>query len=194
MMAPDFVFYMHFKLNTELVKRKGVSYERRYPKYDLDAVSGCWSGLEKLLNRNGTMSISILPTAQNANYKQESTTPNRQLSMSVPGMKSSYNLTGLKTLITSNESGKLFSCGYPSKCPQLRNGDANPLFEERHDGFIVVEANFDEVTHQAHTMEIFVISRYAGLVIDHLAAANSGLYNSQMAAMRQNAKPYGGGI
>lgn len=188
MKAAEFAFYMHFTLNKELVRHNGEWVERKNPRYDLDATAGSWTGFEKLLSRKRTMSISILPTTQNANYKHDGTAPSRYMSMKTPGVKSSYNLSGLMPLVASKEEGRQISCGYPAR----RHND-NPLYEERYDGFIIVESDFDEA-HQAQTLEIFVIRRYAGVIHEYLKAVNIGTYDSVMAAMRKNAKPYGSGV
>lgn len=188
MKAAEFAFYMHFTLNKELVKRDEEWVERKNPRYDLDATTGSWSGFEKLLSRKRTMSISILPTDQNTNYKHGGTSPSRYMSMKIPGMKSSYNLSGLMPLAASKEADRQTSCGYPAG---RRNN--NPLYEERYDGFIIVESDFNEA-HQAQTMEIFVIRKYSGVIREYLKAVNIGTYDSVMAAMRKNAEPYGSGV
>lgn len=191
MITPDFCFYMRFGLNTSKVRLHGELVDRKNPRYDLEAISGFWTGFQKILNAKGTVSFLMMPTEKNPHFKQEGSTPESNLSIHIKGLGSSYNLTGVRPLIQFEHDRQICS-GEPFADRFMRGGVKNPLYEEREDGFIIIQSDFDKATHWPRVTEIWVIDKGRIQVDAYRKAVYLKMYDEPMSVIRNNAKTYGG--
>lgn len=193
MIAPEFSFYMRFGLNNYKVKRGGELVDRKNPRYDLQATNGYWTGFAKILNAKQTVSFLLMPTEKNPNFAQDGSTPESNLSIHVKGLKSSYNLTGVRPLFSTEKERQVCS-GEPLAAEHLKGGVKNPLYEERQDGFIIIQSGFDETNHWPSTIEIWVIDKGRVQIDAYRKAVSLGVYDKPMSVIRVNAKAYGSGL
>ena len=123
--------YLHFELDAEPRKVKGEFVPVKYPRYELRAMAGGWSGLDKLRNSKGKVRFTKLPTDANKNRKTDS--PEYFLQCQPRGSKS-VKLSGLRFEFSERldilyASGEPYHKEYYPKSDGS-NGTLNPLYDE----------------------------------------------------------------
>lgn len=180
MITPNIAFYARFGRNNTLIKRHGEMVQRKVPRYDLQAASGAWTGFGKLQTAKGDIYLNLIPSDKNPNRSTEGCVTEYYLQTYPRGFKGSFNLSGLR-LMQETEGGEWYCSGEPSTEQYLKNGAANPLYDERNDGFVfVVDKGFQWV-------ELWVIAGARYLIDGYRKAFQLGTYAPMLEQIREAA-------
>jgi hypothetical protein len=162
------------------VTRKGVTTPRKQPRFDLTLIAGYWQSLDKLKNHKGKIFFNLIPTEQNQYRKQDGTTPEYYLQIS-PAKSKSINFSGIR--FQYQDGNKLmFASGEPSMEKVLKGGVANPMFDNRNDGFLFL---FSDNMEQ---LEILVIENGRTLIDAYRKQLAMGGLNRHLDELRKQAK------
>lgn len=179
MITPEIVF-AEFQKITEPVIRHGVAVERKTPLYELFACCGDWDGFAALANKKGKVRLNLISADLNPNRKHDATSPAYFLQCRPAGCRQSYNLTGLRLLQTTERGVMTFS-GEPYPFPTLKNGDVNPLFHCRNDGFLFF------LSEDRMTLQMLVLRGQRSLIDAYRNAAATGFYDAAIDALKNTA-------
>lgn len=174
--------YLYLKQLPELknITRKGVSTPRKQPRYDLVAMAGYWSAMEKLRNYKGLLFFNLIPTDKNEYRKQDGTTPEYYLQCT-PAKSKSINFSGIRF---QYEDGKasLFGSGEPSDRPMLTGSVINPMYEQRNDAFLFL------FSKDMETLEILIIENGCLLIDAYRKQLSTGGLDAVLEVLRKQAK------
>lgn len=184
MITPNIAFYAYFKRNTSKVKRHGEMQERKIPRFDLCATNGFWTGLEHLKTKKGEVYLNLIPSYKNPNRSKDGAVTEYYLQARPQECKGSFNLTGLR-LMQDTEEKQWICSGEPSSEVKLRNGDFNPLYDERNDGFVIV------LGKDLEWLELWVVTDQRMMIDGYRKAFELGTYDYYLKQIRATAKDVG---
>lgn len=103
----------------------------KHPKYVITEQAGYYPPMDKLIGRDGNVSMQLLASRDSGSKKENA--PEMRLQA-----KNNLNFTGIKHYFVGGMvSG--FACGYPSdKETYSAKGKPNPFFEYKEDGFLFI--------------------------------------------------------
>lgn len=162
------------------VTRKGVTAPRKQPRFDLTLMAGYWSSLDKLKNHKGQIYFNLIPTEQNQYRKQDGTVPEYYMQAN-PAKSKSINFSGIRF---QYQDGKklMFASGEPSMEKTLKSGAANPMFDNRNDGFLFLFSdNMEQV-------EIVIVENGRTLIDAYRKQLSMGGLDKCLDELRKQAK------
>ena len=179
MITPNISAYLYLEQLPELKNtRKGTP--RKQPRYDLIAMAGFWSTLNRLKNYQGKLFFNMIPTDKNEYRKQDGTTPEYYLQCT-PAKSKSINFSGMRFLYMDGKE-TIFASGEPSNSPKLRGGVMNPMYEQRNDGFLFLFSNNREV------LEILILEDGRQLIDAYRKMLSIGGFDYSLDIFRKQAK------
>jgi hypothetical protein len=173
--------YLLFKQLPELktITRKGITTERKQPRFDLVAITGYWQPLERLKNYKGVIYLTLIKSDQIEAREKGTTTPEYYLQIT-PAKSKSINFSGLRFLFSDGKAS--FASGEPSDSQKLKGGVINPMYEQRNDGFLFFFPDRE-------TMEILVIDGGRLLIDSYRKQLSIGGFDEALRTLREQAKP-----
>lgn len=180
MITPEIIGFAEFHRILEPVIRRGVATERKTPLYEAFTFSGAWEGFAALANRKGKIRLNLISADMNPNRKHDATSPAYFLQCRPAGCHQSFNLSGLR-LLQITEKGVCTFSGEPYPFPTLKNGDANPLFHCRNDGFLFI------LSEDKNTLDMLVLAGQRSLIDAYRNAAALGVYDAALDALKSTA-------
>lgn len=184
MITPNIAFYGYFLRNNTKVKRHGEMTERKTPRFDLCRLNGFWTGLDHLKTKKGEVYLNLIPSYKNPNRSKDGAVTEYYLQARPQECKGSFNLTGLR-LMQDTEEKQWICSGEPSSEVKLRNGDFNPLFDERNDGFVIV------LGKDLEWLELWVVTDQRMMIDGYRKAFQLGTYDAALQTIRNTAKDVG---
>ena len=184
MITPKISAYLYFKQLPDLknVTRKGITTQRKQPRYDLVAMAGFWSALSKLKNYKGKLFFNMIDTDKNEYRKQGGTTPEYYLQCA-PSKSKTINFSGIRFQYMDGKE-TIFASGEPSNSPKLKGGVINPMYEQRNDGFLFLFSN------DRNVLEVLIIEDGRELIDAYRKQLSIGGFNDILDTLRRQAKPY----
>lgn len=184
MIAATISAYLCFEQLPEYktVTRKGVTTQRKQPRFDLVSICGYWEALENLKNYRGLLFMNLIPTDKNEYRKQDGTTPEYYLQCT-PAKSKAINFSGIRFLYNDGKE-TLFASGEPSDRAKLKGGVDNPMYAQRNDGFLFL------LTPDMERMEILVIQGGRHLIDAYRKQLSCGGFDEVLNEMRRNAKSF----
>lgn len=184
MITPNIAFYGYFLRNNTKVKRHGEMTERKTPRFDLCRLNGFWTGLDHLKTKKGEVYLNLIPSYKNPNRSKDGAVTEYYLQARPQECKGSFNLTGLR-LMQDTEEKQWICSGEPSSEVKLRNGDFNPLYDERNDGFVIV------LGKDLEWLELWVVTDQRMMIDGYRKAFQLGTYDAALQTIRNTAKDVG---
>lgn len=178
MITPEIIGFAEFHRILEPVIRHGVATERKTPLYEAFTFSGAWEGFAALTNRKGKIRLNLIQSDKNPNRQQGAAA--YFLQCRPAGCHQSFNLSGLR-LLQSTEKGVCTFSGEPYPFPTLKNGDTNPLFHCRNDGFLFF------LSEDKNTLDMLILAGQRSLIDAYRNAAALGVYDAALDALRSTA-------
>lgn len=162
------------------VTRKGVTTQRKQPRFDLTAIAGYWSALESLKNHKGQLYFNLIPTDKNEYRKQDGTTPEYYLQCT-PARSKAINFSGIRF---QYENGKetIFASGEPSDREKLTSGVINPMHKQRSDAFLFI------FSKDMERLEVLIIENGRLLIDAYRKQLSMGGLDDVIDALRGQAK------
>lgn len=158
--------------------------ERKTPRFDLCRLNGFWTGLDHLKTKKGEVYLNLIPSYKNPNRSKDGAVTEYYLQARPQECKGSFNLTGLR-LMQDTEEKQWICSGEPSSEVKLRNGDFNPLYDERNDGFVIV------LGKDLEWLELWVVTDQRMMIDGYRKAFQLGTYDAALQTIRNTAKDVG---
>lgn len=152
-------------------KANGIRSKKRL---DCIEYAGDYKGLDCLKNHKGM--LFLYPTPANNFISADS---NRMAEWSLT--KSSLNLT---SLYIEDLDFPQFAYGYPNSSRLLSNGDENPFYPYRHDGYLFI------MNKDITELEMLIISDSRNLISSYYQLLIDGELDSNIRQLRQQAQTY----
>jgi hypothetical protein len=159
------------------VTQKGVTKPRKQPRYDLCFSHGNWNALDRLKNNKGELFFNLIPSDKNAHRKRNDTTPEYYLQCT-PSKSKAVNFSGIRFLYAEN-CRTAFASGEPSPLPQLTGNVANPMYEQRNDGFLFIFSDNMDI------LEILIIDNGRSLIDIYRKQLAVGHFNEILEKLRE---------
>ena len=164
-------YFLFENLPAEVKKTNGIRSEQRL---DCTKIAGDYKGLDAFKNKKSM--IYLFPTETNdfveCNGKRMAT-------------KALTNGTlNLSSLYIGNFNFPTFAYGYPNAKSKLKNGDVNPLYNYRQDGYLFLKNS--ELTR----IELFVIVGGRNLIEEAFNRFLDNDFDSEIEQLRNETKPF----
>jgi len=178
--------YLELKQLPELktITRKGITSQRKQPRYDLVSIAGYWEPLERLKTTKGAIYLTLIKSDQNAARERGATVPEYYFQVS-PAKSKAINFSGLRFLFSETQAN--FASGEPSDRAKLKGGITNPMYEQRSDGFLFIFSQDKE------TLEILIIEGGRLLIDSYRKQLSLGGFDVALNILREQANPYSKG-
>ena len=156
------------------------------PKYVIKAQAGYYPPMDKIVGRDGKVSMFLLASRDSGSRKDNAPAMKLQA-------KDSLNFTGLKDYFVD---GKLsgYAYGYPLEAETYsKEKKPNPFFEYRDDGYIFIIHQNDEASTEAEKLkpsciELIVLEGAKVLIPAYCKQRMMSGFDDALRALREQAK------
>lgn len=170
-MSQNIAYFKFLNLPVQVKQSNNIRSKKR-----LDCIqqAGNYTGLNCLKNHKGMLFVYKTPAGQfvSADVKREA-----EWSLT----KSSLNLT---SLFIEDLDYPQFAYGYPNSSRLLSNGDENPFYAYRHDGYLFI------MNKDITELEMFIIPDSRNLISSYYQLLIDGELDSDISALRQQAQTF----
>ena len=174
--------------------------ERKIPRFDLPAITGCWPPLDRLKTRAGYLYFYLIPTDKVAARSKGRTTPAYFLQCTPAGSKT-VNFSGVRFERSAAAVGKMkeiegkvaipdpaapprfiYASGEPPQTEHLRQGVGNPMYGRRGDAFLFLYSEGMRV------LEVLIVTDGRPLIDEYRHQLANGDLNDVIEALRAQAR------
>lgn len=177
----DFTAYIRLEQLPDEVKQKNGCKCGKTPRYDVTATTGYHKPLEALKNGKGMVYLYLNDTRGIIDSPER-----RRADRFLMGKRKgdSVNVSSVYLLQTAAEGGSLFGFGNPNGKPKLSNGNPNPFFECRSDGYLFI------ISPDWRLIEWLIIPDGLCTIQGNAKALADGIYNRELETVRERAKTF----
>lgn len=158
----------------------------KHPKYVITEQAGYYPPMDKLIGRDGKVSMQLLASGESGSKKENAPAMKLQA-------KNSLNFTGLKDYFVDGMASG-FACGCPSdKETYSKKNKVNPFFEYKDDGFLFIIHQDEKAEKEVEKIrpsciELIVLEGAKVLIESYCKQLKMGGFDEALNALRKQAQ------